>query len=244
MNATSDHVDDHLEQRVEDPPEVAEEGVRALLPEVGLGQVADQPAARRDVADRLAQSGRWVRGVPRCSGNGQATSAVTFIGPEGTTACPAMVGSARGPAASVHARCGTLFGHAQGDRARQARPARPPSRRMLTHSYYEEDPRVRREAEALAAAGRPVDVFALRRPADPGRRRPSTASRVHRLGVQRHQGAGLGVYLAEYLAFFAPRRVRADPRPPPGAATAWSRSTRCPTSSSSRRCRSGWPAFP
>ena len=32
---------------------------------------------------------------------------------------------------------------------------------MLTHSYYDEDPRVRREAEALVACGRPVDVFAL-----------------------------------------------------------------------------------
>ena len=62
---------------------------------------------------------------------------------------------------------------------------------MLTHSYYEEDPRVRREAEALAAAGRPVDVFALRRPGIPSAR-PSTAStstastssatRAHRLG--------------------------------------------------------------
>ena len=39
---------------------------------------------------------------------------------------------------------------------------------MLVHSYYEEDPRVRREAEALAAAGHRVDVFALRRPGDPG----------------------------------------------------------------------------
>ena len=38
---------------------------------------------------------------------------------------------------------------------------------MLTHSYYEEDPRVRREAEAVVASGRPVDVFALRRPDDP-----------------------------------------------------------------------------
>lgn len=72
---------------------------------------------------------------------------------------------------------------------------------MLTHSYYEEDPRVRREAESLVARGRPVDVYALRRPGD-----PATASidgvRVVRLDVQRHQGAGLGTYLAEYLAFF------------------------------------------
>lgn len=72
---------------------------------------------------------------------------------------------------------------------------------MLTHSYYEEDPRVRREAEALAAAGRPVDVFALRRPGDPPEGVVEDV-RVRRLNVQRHQGAGAGRYLVEYLDFF------------------------------------------
>ena len=71
---------------------------------------------------------------------------------------------------------------------------------MLSHSYYEEDPRVRREAEALVAGGRPVDVFALRRPGDPADD-VIAGVRVHRLDVQRHQGAGLGVYLREYLSF-------------------------------------------
>jgi len=71
---------------------------------------------------------------------------------------------------------------------------------MLTHSYYEEDPRVRREAEAIVAAGRPVDVFALRRPSDPASETLDGVV-VHRLGVQRHQGAGLGTYVREYLAF-------------------------------------------
>ena len=49
---------------------------------------------------------------------------------------------------------------------RAAPPARAGARPvcMITHSYYEEDPRVRREAEAVAASGRPVDVLALRRP--------------------------------------------------------------------------------
>jgi len=72
---------------------------------------------------------------------------------------------------------------------------------MLTHSYYEEDPRVRREAETLAAAGHPVDVFALRQPGD----EPVgeiDGVRVVRLDVQRHQGAGLGTYLLEYARFF------------------------------------------
>ena len=71
---------------------------------------------------------------------------------------------------------------------------------MITHSYYEEDPRVRREAEAVAAAGRQVDVFALRRP-DDARDEVIDGVRVRRLGVQRHQGAGLRTYLVEYLAF-------------------------------------------
>lgn len=72
---------------------------------------------------------------------------------------------------------------------------------MLTHSYYEEDPRVRREAEAVAASGRPVTVFALRRPGDP----PTgflDGVDIRRLDVQRHQGAGLVTYVGEYLSFF------------------------------------------
>jgi len=72
---------------------------------------------------------------------------------------------------------------------------------MLAHSYYEEDPRVRREAEALVAAGHRVDVFALRRPGDPSRVTVDGVA-VHRLDVQRHQGAPLRVYLREYASFF------------------------------------------
>jgi glycosyltransferase involved in cell wall biosynthesis len=71
---------------------------------------------------------------------------------------------------------------------------------MLTHSYYEEDPRVRREAEAIVATGRAVDVFALRRADDPPDEVLDGVT-VRRLGVQRHQGAGLGTYVREYLAF-------------------------------------------
>jgi len=71
---------------------------------------------------------------------------------------------------------------------------------MLTHSYYEEDPRVRREAESIVATGRDVDVFALRRPDDLPTEVLEGVS-VRRLDVHRHQGAGLGTYLREYLAF-------------------------------------------
>src|SRR5687768_11704287 len=71
---------------------------------------------------------------------------------------------------------------------------------MLTHSYYDEDPRVRREAESLVIAGRPVDVYALRRPEDPPESIVDGVA-VRRLDVQRHQGAGIATYVREYLSF-------------------------------------------
>ncbi|HEX9044533.1 MAG TPA: glycosyltransferase family 4 protein [Candidatus Limnocylindrales bacterium] len=71
---------------------------------------------------------------------------------------------------------------------------------MIVHAYYEEDSRVRRQAEWLVAHGRPVDVYALRRPdAAPGGTVGGVT--VRRLPVRRHQGAGVAVYLAEYAAF-------------------------------------------
>ncbi|HSW43542.1 MAG TPA: glycosyltransferase family 4 protein [Patescibacteria group bacterium] len=71
---------------------------------------------------------------------------------------------------------------------------------MLVHSYYEEDPRVRRQAETLVAAGRPVDVFSLCRPGDPSAG-TLAGVRITRLDVQRHQGSPVATYLAEYAAF-------------------------------------------
>ena len=88
--------------------------------------------------------------------------------------------------------------------------ARPPRVLVVTHSYYEEDPRVRRQAEALAAAGLSVDVLALRKPGSPGRERLEGVE-VHRLPVQRHQGAGIGVYLGEYAEFFVHVALAAIP---------------------------------
>ena len=72
---------------------------------------------------------------------------------------------------------------------------------MVTHSYYEEDARVRREAEALVAAGRAVDVIALRRPGLPAQDTVAGVA-VHRLPVERHQGSGIARYFLEYAAFF------------------------------------------
>jgi glycosyltransferase involved in cell wall biosynthesis len=72
---------------------------------------------------------------------------------------------------------------------------------MIVHSHYEEDPRVRREAESLVASGRPVLVLGLRLPGQP-ETGELAGVRIRRLDVQRHQGAGIGVYLREYVAFF------------------------------------------
>ena len=73
---------------------------------------------------------------------------------------------------------------------------------MIVHAYYEEDPRVRRQAETLVATGRPVRVIGLRRPDDPVDS-DLAGVRIRHLDVQRHQGAGVGVYLFEYLTFVA-----------------------------------------
>ncbi len=71
---------------------------------------------------------------------------------------------------------------------------------MIVHAYYEEDSRVRREAETLVAAGWEVDVFGLRRPGETASATVEGVN-VRRLPVGRHQGAGLSVYLVEYGAF-------------------------------------------
>ena len=87
-----------------------------------------------------------------------------------------------------------------GERAAAARFRAAAPILMIVHAYYEEDPRVRREAEALLAAGHPVTVIGLRHADDPPRRVVAGVE-VVRLDVQRHQGAGIGVYLREYLSF-------------------------------------------
>lgn len=73
---------------------------------------------------------------------------------------------------------------------------------MIVHAYYEEDSRVRREAEALVAAGWEVDVYGLRRPGESDSAVVAGVN-LRRLPVRRHQGAGLPVYLTEYGAFLA-----------------------------------------
>jgi len=81
---------------------------------------------------------------------------------------------------------------------RRATPPRPVL--MIVHSYYDEDPRVRREAEAVVASGRPAMVIGLRRPGESADGELAGV-RIRRLDVQRHQGASLWRYLAEYADF-------------------------------------------
>jgi glycosyltransferase involved in cell wall biosynthesis len=73
---------------------------------------------------------------------------------------------------------------------------------MLVHGYYPLDPRVRREAEALASFGYQVEVVCLRRsgqsgPAKEPRRETINGVRVHRLPLERKRGGQLR-YFFEY----------------------------------------------
>lgn len=70
----------------------------------------------------------------------------------------------------------------------------------VVQSYYPRDPRIRRQAEALAANGFLIDVYCLRAT---GERAKEVVNGVHinRLPLCRKRGSGLR-YTFEYLAFF------------------------------------------
>lgn len=70
---------------------------------------------------------------------------------------------------------------------------------MVVHSYCPDDPRVRREAEALSAGGTRVDVVCLR---NEGEARAETVGGVRylRLPIRRKRG-GMARYLFEYGSF-------------------------------------------
>ncbi|MGH7899814.1 MAG: glycosyltransferase family 4 protein, partial [Candidatus Binatia bacterium] len=71
----------------------------------------------------------------------------------------------------------------------------------ISASYFLRDPRVRREAEALADAGWQVDVICLRAPGEPATGELG-AIRIRRLPLARRRGSKAR-YLLEYGAFFA-----------------------------------------
>jgi glycosyltransferase involved in cell wall biosynthesis len=80
---------------------------------------------------------------------------------------------------------------------------RPTRVAMLAHTYYLRDPRVRREAEALAADGFDVHVICLSEPRTaPATREPRHAIvngvQIHRLPIRRRRGSPLR-YLYEYF---------------------------------------------
>jgi cellulose synthase/poly-beta-1,6-N-acetylglucosamine synthase-like glycosyltransferase len=71
---------------------------------------------------------------------------------------------------------------------------------IIRHYYYPEDPRGRREAEALADAGHHVDILALRHPGEPVSE-VINGVHVRRLPVKHYRGSVFH-YVYEYSAFF------------------------------------------
>ncbi|MGD0260553.1 MAG: glycosyltransferase family 4 protein [Verrucomicrobiota bacterium] len=71
---------------------------------------------------------------------------------------------------------------------------------MVAHSYYPNDPRVRREAEAMVRQGHRVEVICLRR-ANQASVESVAGVDVFRLAVERKRGSALR-YIFEYCAFF------------------------------------------
>jgi len=71
---------------------------------------------------------------------------------------------------------------------------------IIRHYYYPEDPRSRREAEALAEAGHEVDILTLRHTGEPVHE-VINGVRVRRLPVE-HYRRSLFHYAYEYSAFF------------------------------------------
>jgi glycosyltransferase involved in cell wall biosynthesis len=72
----------------------------------------------------------------------------------------------------------------------------------IKYTHYRSDPRVRREAEALAARGDDVTVLALREPGRPPREQIEGV-RLVGVPVARYRGADTKRYVASYARFFA-----------------------------------------
>ncbi|MEP6776491.1 MAG: glycosyltransferase family 4 protein [Chloroflexota bacterium] len=72
---------------------------------------------------------------------------------------------------------------------------------MVVHSFYPDDPRVRRETEALLGDGWQVDVICLRGEGE-AKHEDYNGAQVYRLAVRRHRGAGFAIYMLEYMHFF------------------------------------------
>jgi glycosyltransferase involved in cell wall biosynthesis len=77
---------------------------------------------------------------------------------------------------------------------------------IVAHAAYPGDPRLRRQTDALIAAGHQVDLFCLRRPSEAHEERVGMM-RIFRLPVQR-AFSGFAGHMAEYLAFAGIAAVR------------------------------------
>ena len=72
---------------------------------------------------------------------------------------------------------------------------------MIAYTFYSSDPRVRREAEALAGRGDTVDFICLRE-AGKAVRRNYDGVHLYPLSAGRYQGDSTLLYLAKYASFF------------------------------------------
>ena len=77
---------------------------------------------------------------------------------------------------------------------------------MVVHAVYPGDPRLRRQIDALLAAGYQVDLFCLRRPGE-ARTDAGESLRIIRLPVYRAL-SGFAGHMAEYLAFAGLAAIR------------------------------------
>lgn len=72
---------------------------------------------------------------------------------------------------------------------------------MIAYTFYPIDPRVRREAEALAMRGDTVDFICLQEPGDTTKK-DYHGVQLYRLSAGRYQGESTLAYLAKYIRFF------------------------------------------
>lgn len=77
---------------------------------------------------------------------------------------------------------------------------------VVAHAAYPGDPRIRRQTDALIAAGHRIDLFCLRRPGEASEER-TAGMRIFRLPVHR-AFSGFAGHMAEYLAFAGMAAVR------------------------------------
>jgi glycosyltransferase involved in cell wall biosynthesis len=72
---------------------------------------------------------------------------------------------------------------------------------MVAYTYYSTDPRVKKEAEALAGSGFDVDFFSLRKAGEPGLKMINGV-RVYQLNCRHYKGKSNFRYLLSYISFF------------------------------------------